>query len=294
MTTTTLEPTRPPIVETADEVELSPVRTWLRHVGVMARRNLLHVRREPMQLSDVTIQPAIFVVLFTYVFGSAMVIAGGTYKDFAIPGMLTMILVTATPGTAVGISQDLSSGIIDRFRTLPTAPSTILAGRSVSDILSLVLACVIVAVTGLLIGWRPDASVMSVVAGFGLVLLFAYAVSWGMLCLGLTVADPESAQATSFLIVFVPAFLSYAFVPTGSMPSGAPGDRQLEPARAPVSAAAARSHGQPATRQRSPSAWPLQHAIPMALCWTALMLVIFVPAGGADVPHPHHRLIEVT
>jgi ABC transporter DrrB family efflux protein len=274
MTATTLEPTPPPVIALDEDAEPSPLRTWLRHVGVMARRNLLHVRREPMQLSDVTIQPAIFVLLFTYVFGSAMVIAGGTYKDFVIPGLLTMILVTATPGTAVGISQDLSSGIIDRFRTLPTASSTILAGRSVSDILSLVLACVIVAVTGLLIGWSPDASVVSVVAGFGLVLLFAYAVSWGMLCLGLTVADPESAQATSFLLVFVPAFLSYAFVPTGSMPTVLRVIADWNPISV-VAAAARDLMGSP--NPSAASAWPLQHALPLALGWTALMLVIFVP-----------------
>jgi ABC transporter DrrB family efflux protein len=274
MTATTLEPAPPPVIALDEEVEPSPVRTWLRHVGAMASRNLLHVRREPMQLSDVTIQPAIFVLLFTYVFGSAMVIAGGTYKDFVIPGLLTMILVTATPGTAVGISQDLSSGIIDRFRTLPTASSTILAGRSVSDILSLVLACVIVAVTGLLIGWSPDASVVSVVAGFGLVLLFAYAVSWGMLCLGLSVADPESAQATSFLLVFVPAFLSYAFVPTGSMPTVLRVIAEWNPISV-VAAAARDLMGSP--NPSAASAWPLQHALPLAVGWTALMLVIFVP-----------------
>jgi ABC-2 type transport system permease protein len=274
MTATILDRTSPPMTELDDQAEPSPVRTWVRDARVMARRNLLHVRREPMQLSDVTIQPALFVLLFTYVFGSAMVIAGGTYKDFAIPGLLVMILVTATPGTAVGVSQDLSSGVIDRFRTLPTASSTILAGRSVSDILSLVLACVIVAITGLLIGWRPDASLVSVVAGFGLVLLFAYAVSWGMLCLGLTVADPESAQATSFLLVFVPAFLSYAFVPTGSMPTVLRVIADWNPISA-VSAAARDLMGSP--NPSAASAWPLEHALPMALGWTALMLVAFVP-----------------
>jgi ABC-2 type transport system permease protein len=276
MTATTLDPTPtpPPAVAVDAHPPRSPARTWLRHVGVMTRRNLLHVRREPMQLSDVTIQPAIFVLLFTYVFGSAMVIAGGTYKQFAIPGMLTMILVTATPGTAVGISQDLSTGIIDRFRTLPTASSTILAGRSVSDILALVLATVITAVTGLLIGWRPDANVVSTIAGFGLVLLFAYAVSWGMLCLGLAVADPESAQATSFLLVFVPAFVSYAFVPIDGMPTVLQKIAEWNPISA-VAAAARELTGSP-----NPSAaghWPLEHAIPVALGWTALMLVVFVP-----------------
>lgn len=251
---------------------------WLRDVAVMTRRNLLHIRREPMQLSDVTIQPALFVGLFVYVFGSAMVIPGGTYKEFAIGGLLTMILVTATPGTAVGISTDLHTGVIDRFRTLPMAPSTILAGRSLADLLSLVLGASIVAVTGLLIGWRPDTSFPSVVAGFGIVLLFAYAFSWVMLCLGMAVTDPESAQALSFLLVFPIAFVSYALVPTGGMPAWLRTVANWNPLSS-VSAAARELFGNPNPAALSGS-WPLEHAVPVALGWSALLLLVAVPVAS--------------
>jgi ABC transporter DrrB family efflux protein len=261
----------------ADEITESKLQTWLRHVGVMTRRNLLHIRREPMQLSDVTIQPALFVGLFVYVFGSAMVIPGGTYKEFAIGGLLTMILVTATPGTAVGISTDLSTGVIDRFRTLPMAPSTILAGRSLADFLSLCLGASIVAITGLLIGWRPETGFLSVVAGFAIVLFFAYAFSWLMLCMGMAVTDPESAQALSFLLVFPIAFVSYALVPTNGMPSWLQTIANWNPLSS-VSAAARELFGNPNPAAHS-GAWPLEHAIPVAIGWALLILVIAIPTA---------------
>ncbi len=263
-----------------DEPSVAPdsrIGDWVRDVGVMTRRNLLHIRREPMQLSDVTIQPALFVVLFVFVFGSAMVIPGGTYKDFAIAGMLTMVMVTATPGTAVGISTDLHTGVIDRFRTLPMAPSTILAGRSLADLLSLVLCATIVAITGFLIGWRTDASLLSVLAGFGLVLLFAYAFSWLMLCMGMAVTDPESAQALSWLLVFPIAFVSYAIVPTEGMPAVLRSIANWNPLSS-VSAGARELFGNPNPAAHS-GAWPLEHAIPVAIGWSLLILAVTIPAA---------------
>ena len=251
--------------------------TWFRDVAVMTRRNLLHIRREPMQLSDVTIQPALFVGLFVYVFGSAMVIPNGTYKEFAIGGLLTMILVTATPGTAVGISTDLSTGVIDRFRTLPMSPSTILAGRSLADLMALCLGATIVGLTGLLIGWRPETSLLEVAGGFALVLLFAYAFSWAMVCMGMAVTDPESAQALSFLLVFPIAFVSYALVPTNGMPAWLRTVANWNPLSS-VSAGARELFGNPNPAAHS-GAWPLEHAIPVALGWSALILVIAVPTA---------------
>ena len=123
--------------------------------SALTRRNLVHVRREPAQLSDATVQPVLFTVLFVYIFGAAMVIPGGSYKHFAIGGLVTMNLTTATMGTAVGVSSDLKTGVIDRFRTLPMARSAILAGRTFSDLLASILCATIVVITGFVIGWRP-------------------------------------------------------------------------------------------------------------------------------------------
>ncbi len=166
----------------------------LRDVVVLTRRNLVHISREPMQLSDVTVQPVLFTLLFIYVFCSGVPIEGGSYKEFALAGLLTLNLTTSVMGTAVGLSSDLSTGVIDRFRTLPMWRAAVLVGRSISDVLSATVCVTIVALTGLAIGWRAHADVPSVLAGFALALLFSYALSWGCACLGLVSKGPESAQ----------------------------------------------------------------------------------------------------
>ena len=126
-------------------------------VIVLTRRNLVHIAREPVQLSDVTVQPVLFTLLFVYVFGSGIAIpGGGSYKDFALAGLLTLNLTTSAMGTAVGLSTDLNTGVIDRFRTLPMWRPAVLVGRSLSDLLSATVCVAIVALTGLAIGWRPD------------------------------------------------------------------------------------------------------------------------------------------
>ena len=135
----------------------SAATEWLGDVAVLTRRNLVHVRREPAQLSDATVQPVLFTLLFVYIFGSAMVLpGGGSYKDFAIGGLLIMNLTTASMGTAVGLSTDLATGVIDRFRTLPMSRSAILAGRTFSDLLAAILCGDDRAAHRLVIGWRPD------------------------------------------------------------------------------------------------------------------------------------------
>ncbi|HMK64082.1 MAG TPA: ABC transporter permease, partial [Acidimicrobiales bacterium] len=162
----------------------------------MTRRNLVHISREPMQLSDVTLQPVLFTVLFVYIFGGAIPIpGGGRFVDFLLAGLLALNLVTSTMGTAVGLSTDLHEGMIDRFRALPMWRSAVLVGRSLADLLTSCLCALIVAVTGFVVGWRPDAGILSTVAGFALVLLFAYSISWVAACVGMNSKSPESAAS---------------------------------------------------------------------------------------------------
>src|SRR5581483_8542868 len=130
-------------------------------VMVLTGRNLVHIRREPLQLSDVTIQPVLFTLLFVYVFGAGVVLpGGGSYTDFAIAGLLALNLTTSAMGTAVGLSTDLNTGVIDRFRTLPMWRAAVLVGRSLADLSTAALCTLIVALTGLVIGWRPHASIL--------------------------------------------------------------------------------------------------------------------------------------
>ena len=215
MTATVYEPT-PPRVRQPRPLRL---KAKLRDVAVMAYRNLVHIRREPLQLSDVTIQPALFTLLFVYILGAGVVLpGGGTYVDFAIAGLLGMNVTTSSMGTAVGLSTDLNTGVIDRFRTLPMWRPAVLVGRSVTDLLTSVVCAAIVAVTALAIGWRPDAGIGAVLGGFALFLLFAYALSWGCGCLGLVSKGPESAQGIGLVILFPLAIVSNAFVPTQQRP----------------------------------------------------------------------------
>src|SRR6516165_11516654 len=191
----------------------------LSDVWAMTRRALVHISREPMQLSDVTLQPLLFTVLFVYIFGGAIPIpGGGSYVDYLLAGILALNLVTSTMGTAVGLSTDLNEGMIDRFRALPMWRSAVLVGRSVADFLTSCLCALIVGLTGLVVGWRADASVLSVTAGFLLVLFFAYWLTWIAACVGLNSRSPESAASFGFIVLFPLSFVSNAMVPTLHMP----------------------------------------------------------------------------
>jgi ABC-2 type transport system permease protein len=252
----------------------------LRDVLVLTGRNLVHIAREPLQLSDVTVQPVLFTLLFVYVFGSGVVLpGGGSYKDFAIAGLLAMNLTTSAMGTAVGLSADLGSGVIDRFRTLPMWRPAVLVGRSLADLLTAALCATFVALTGLAIGWRPDAGAASIAAGFGVFLLFSYGLSWGCACLGMVSKSPESAQGIGLVILFPLAIVSNALVPTEHMPSLLQTIADWNPVSA-VTSACRQLLGNP-NPSASIHAWPMQHAVLASLLWSVALVAIFAPLAAA-------------
>jgi ABC transporter DrrB family efflux protein len=251
----------------------------LSNTWAMIRRNLIHISRAPMQLSDVTLQPLVFTLLFRYIFGSAIPIpGGGSYVDYVIAGIMAINLVSSTMGTAVGLSTDLHEGVMERFRTLPMWRSAVLVGRSLADLLTAVLCALIVALTGLAVGWRPGASVASVLGGFGLMLFFAYAVSWVSACMGLNAKSPETAASFGLIMLLPLTFVSNAIVPTQHMP----GWLQAITTWNPVSAVVAGTRvlwGNP-----NPSgairAWPMQHPVEAALIWSVVILAVAAPAAA--------------
>jgi ABC-2 type transport system permease protein len=252
-----------------------PVRR-LTDVVVLTGRNLAHIAREPMQLSDVTVQPVLFTLLFVYVFGSGVVLpGGGSYKEFAIAGLLALNLTTSTMGTAIGLSTDLSTGVIDRFRTLPMWRPAVLVGRSLADLLTAAICTSIVAGTGLAIGWRPEGGVLATLGGFGVFLLFSYALSWGCACAGILSKTPESAQGIGFIILFPLSFVSNALVPTEHMPSVVRFIANWNPVSAVT--AAARQLWENPNPSASIQAWPMQHPVVASLAWSVALLVIFAP-----------------
>jgi ABC-2 type transport system permease protein len=266
---------------TAPAFRPAPTGIWRRvsDVLVLTGRNLVHIAREPLQLSDVTIQPVLFTLLFVYVFGAGVVLPdGGSYKDFAIAGLLALNLTTSSMGTAVGLTTDLNSGVIDRFRTLPMWRAAVLVGRSIADLLTAMVCTLIVALTGLVVGWRPDSSFLSVVAGFSLMLLFSYALSWGCACLGLVSKGPESAQGIGLVILFPLAIVSNALVPTQRMPEVLKVIADWNPVSA-VTAACRDLLGNPNPSSTIP-AWPMQHPVEATLLWSAVMLAVFAPLAA--------------
>jgi len=249
-----------------------------RSVVVLTRRNLVHIAREPMQLSDVTIQPVLFTVLFVYVFGSGIPIAGGSYKDFALAGLMALNLTTSSIGTAVGLSTDLHTGVIDRFRTLPMWRAAVLVGRSVSDVLTAAICVTIVGLTGLAIGWRPTTGLGSILAGFGIALLFSYAMSWGCACLAMVTKGPESAQSLGFILLFPLAFVSNAMVPTAHMPSWLRTIANWNPVSA-LTAGMRQLFGNP-NPSGSIHVWPMEHPVAASLVWSFGLIALLAPLAA--------------
>jgi ABC transporter DrrB family efflux protein len=188
--------------------------------AVVAKRNLLRIPRQPDLWVSFTIQPIMFVVLFVYVFGGAIQTPGyDDYVDFLMPGIIVQTMSFGGFVTAIGLSDDLRKGLIDRFRSLPMARSAVLAGRTLADVATNTVSLVVMVVVGLLVGFNFTSSPLEVVAGFGLLLLFGYAFSWAFAFVALVSNSAEGAQALGFIVIFPLTFASSAFVPPESMPA---------------------------------------------------------------------------
>ncbi len=266
----------PPATMARPERDFDGGGRMARDVLVLTRRNLLHIAREPMQLSDVTIQPVLFTLLFVYIFAAGITLpGGGSYKAFAVPGMMALNLTTSATGTAVGLSTDLTTGVIDRFRALPMWRAAVLVGRSISDLLTAALCSAIVALTGLVVGWRTHTGALSVLGGFGVLLLFSYSVSWAVGCIGLVAKGPESGMSMAFIILFPLAFVSNAMVATQHMPTVLRAIADWNPVSA-VTAAARQLFGNP-NPSAAVHAWPMQHPVAASVLWSMAILAVFAP-----------------
>jgi len=181
-------------------------------------------------------------------------------------------------GTAVGLSTDLGSGVIDRFRTLAMWRPAVLVGRSLADLGTAAICAGFVAVTGLIVGWRPGGSVLSTLAGFGIFLFFSYALSWGCACLGILSKSPESAQGVGLVILFPLAIVSNALVPTEHMPAVLRFIADWNPVSAVTSAA--RQLWKNPNPSATIHAWPMQHPITASLLWCVALIAVFAPLAS--------------
>lgn len=199
-------------------------RRPLVHVAVITRRNLLRFARLPQLLLFATVQPVMFLLLFNYVFGGAIsaslpAAAGGNYINFLIPGILVQTTVFGAASTALGLTEDLGKGVIDRFRSLPIARSAVLAGRTAADVIRNLAVTSLMLSVGFLIGFRLQAGFGRFVAGVALAMTFSYAMTWVMAFIGLAAKTPEAAQSAGFLPIFPLVFASSVFLPTETMPT---------------------------------------------------------------------------
>jgi ABC transporter DrrB family efflux protein len=251
-------------------------RDWWRDTVVFAGRNLQHIRRLPEKLLDVTLQPIMFVLLFAYVFGGAIGVPGGNYREYLIGGILVQSIAFALVGPATTIATDLQEGVIDRFRSLPAKRSAYLSGHFLSELAGQGLAIAILLGSGLLVGWRTHTDVLHVAAALLLLLLFASAVVWIGTLIGLVVRTPDAVMGVGFTVVFPVTFLSNAFVPTVTLPDVLRHVAEWNPISVLVAAARelfGNSNGQVA----GPQTWPLEHAVPLAFASCLLLLAISVP-----------------
>ena len=245
-------------------------------VRVLTKRSLARIRREPETLSEVTIQPIMFVLMFAYVFGGAIEIpGGGSYHEYLIGGMLGMGLAQTAPGTAVAVVSDMATGLIDRFRSLPMSRAAVLTARTLADLLTQLIGAAVVAGVGLAIGWRVHTSAGDVIEAFALALLFGYAFTWAGVCLGMVLRSPEAAQQTGFVIFLPLTFISSAFVPTQGMPGWLQPIAEWNPLSS-LAAACRQLFGNP-NPAAAVQVWPAQHPELAVVCWSAAILVVFAP-----------------
>lgn len=191
---------------------------WAADSFEMMRRNLLHIRRTPELLLDVTLSPIMFVLLFRFVFGGAIPIEETSYVNFLMAGIFVQTIAFGGAWTGVLLANDLKNGMIDRFRSLPIHQSSVLTGRTLTDLFRVMLAVAIMWIVGWLVGFDPEGGVVPALAAVGVMLLFGFAFSWIGVALGALVRTPEAIQGLLFMTIFPLSFASSAFVPTDTMP----------------------------------------------------------------------------
>jgi len=252
---------------------MASIAKALDETGVFVWRNLAHIPRVPEKLADVTIQPIMFVVLFGYVFGSAIAIpGGGNYREFLMGGIFIQSLTFAAMSSAMGVVSDMKEGVIDRFRSLPITRLSVLLGRAIASLIESALGITIMAICGLIVGWGIHNGFGNAVAGFALLGAYAFAMICIGAAIGLLVRTTEAAQGIGFVIIFPLTFASNAFVPTQGMPAILRFIADWGPV-SPAVAAVRHLFGNPNPIPED-AGWMLQHPIAGALIWCVILSVL--------------------
>jgi len=279
MTTTTVDVLAPAPGGEPEETT-SSVAWALRDTGALTVRNLLHYVRVPELLVFTFVQPIMFVLLFRYVFGGSIPIPGLPYVDYLMPGIFVQTVVFGSTATAIGLAEDIGTGIVERFRSLPMTRFAVLAGRTAADLVRNTGVVFVMFVIGVLVGFRPQGGVARILVAIVLILGFAHALSWIFANVGLRASNAEAAQAISFPILFPLTFASSAFVPVSNMPGWLQAFAWHQPVTIVVNAARALMLGPEAAAQLQAEgilrASTLSYTL-QSIAWIIGILAVFVP-----------------
>ncbi|GAB3505205.1 ABC transporter permease [Amycolatopsis cihanbeyliensis] len=238
-------------------------------------RHLRHTKRVPQKLISATIMPVAMVVIFGYLFGSSMQVPGGDYKEYIMPGIFTMVMLAGISTTAVGVATDLHNGLVDRFRSLPISHVSVLIGRTVSDLVTTVISCMVMTAVGYLIGWRISGGVLAVLGGFLLIFLLGLAMAWLGAWIGLAMRNAEAVNAIGSFVTMPLAFLSAAFFPLSNLPGWLRTVAEWNPVSA-VTTAAREMWGNP-TGIGADAGLPVRNPVLFSLLGLAVLFAIAVP-----------------
>ncbi|GIH89949.1 ABC transporter permease [Planobispora siamensis] len=255
---------------------MNALRTAVADGVTITRRNVLKIRRAPDLLGGVITLPIVIVLLFAYVFGSMIELPGMSYAEYLIPGIFVQSIVMSGQITGYTLTQDLQKGVFDRFRTLPMAPSAVLVGQTVGDIVMNVTSIATMALMGLVVGWRVHTAPHEAALGFLLLLLFAYAFSWVTATVALALRKPEVFNNIVTTVTMPLVFLSNAYVDTTRLPGPLQAVAEWNPVSVVIQAVR-ELFGNTSAAMPAPEAWPLRHAVPAAVLWSLLLLVVFAP-----------------
>ena len=247
--------------------------------SVVLKRNVIKIRRVPEILVFTLVQPIMFVLLFAYVFGSAIALQGTSYREFLIAGIFAQTTVFGATFTGAALAEDMKKGVIDRFRSLPMSGAAVLLGRTLADVVINLLSLVVMALTGLVVGWRVHTSPLEALAGFALLLLFAFAFSWIMALVGLSVPGPEVVQTASFIVIFPLTFIANTFVPLETLPRLLRVFAEYNPVSS-VTQASRDLFGNSTGVASTSHAWPIQHPVVYSLLWSLTILAVFIPLSA--------------
>jgi ABC transporter DrrB family efflux protein len=242
----------------------------------VARRNVIKIIRVPEVLVGVLVTPVIMVMMFAYVFGGSIEVAGGSYREFLVAGVFALALVFGATFTGAGLADDMQKGIIDRFKSLPMSRSAVVFGRTASDVIYNVFTLVVMAGAGLLVGWRAHNGIGSALAGFGLLLLFSYAVSWVMAYVGLKVPSPEIVANASTMVLFPMTFIANTFVPSDTLPTPLRVFAEWNPVSA-VAQSARELFGNIPPGTPEPTVWSLHNPELYTILWAGILIAVFAP-----------------